>query len=282
MPDQGATPSLLQAREELIDAVLEILAAWQPTMLVVPSPHDTHPDHNALAVLVNLALARLPAGPQVRLIHYLVHRRAGHLPTPRWTLRLSAGERVSKRRAILEHGTQMALSRKRFVAYAKAVEHYYPPEAIDPTHPIRHVGWEDGALRVCIQPSGIPAGHGELFVAFESPLYGNVRWRVALQSRSGIVRIQDATTGNPLRKATIRCERRIREVRLPLSSMLPVQRIALKFDRRIAFYDEAGWCEYAMPVIDHTLCSAILPSATSRSSSLSAPSFFGGVSEALG
>ena len=47
----------------------------------------------------------------------------------------------------------MALSRKRFVAYARPVEYFYPPEAVDPTHPLRQVWLEDGALVVRIQPA---------------------------------------------------------------------------------------------------------------------------------
>lgn len=280
LPDQGTTASLLHAQDSPLHELAQSLANWRPTLLVSPSPHDIHPDHNALAVLVNLALVRFAAGPGVRLIHYLVHARKQHLPSPRWTLRLSPEEQRVKREAILQHGSQMVLSRKRFVAYARPVEYFYPPEAIDPSHPIRRVGLADGALSVRIQPAGVAAGRGELFVAFENPLQGSVRWRVPAPPRSGIVRIHDAITGRMLRNATIRRTGRVLELRLPVSPMLPVQRVALKFNRRIAFYDEAGWCEFAMPAIDSNLCSVTPPTAMPSSSASFAPSSFGGVSEA--
>jgi hypothetical protein len=279
LPDQGTTNSLLHAQEGPLAPLIEALNGWQPTLLVAPSPHDVHPDHNALAVLANLALTQLDPARNLRVIHYLVHTRKQRLPAPRWTLHLSAEERLIKRQAILEHGSQMALSRRRFLAYARHVEHFYPPEAVDPSHPIRHVALEGGALCVRVQPARIPAGSGELFAAFESPLHGSVRWRIPVPPRSGIVHIHDAITGRLLRNATVRSVDRAFEIRLPLSPVLPVQRIALKFNRRIAFYDEAGWREIVLPTNDPALCSVTPLSATPSSSSSFVPSSFGGGSE---
>jgi LmbE family N-acetylglucosaminyl deacetylase len=249
-PDQGTTASLLNAQQGVVTALVEALAVSRPTLLVAPSVHDVHPDHNALAVLVNLALARLPAGPDVRVLHYLVHTRKQRLPVPHWTLHLSAGERAGKRQAILQHGSQIALSGKRFLAYARSVEHFYPPDAVDPSHPIRAARIERGTLCVRIQPARVPAGEGELFVALESGLHGSIRWRLPVHTRTGIVRICDAVSGRLLRRATIRCDDRTLEVRVPLSAVVPVQKIAVKFNRRLTFYDEAGWREVAMPVPD--------------------------------
>jgi LmbE family N-acetylglucosaminyl deacetylase len=280
IPDQGTTPALMHAQAGPLADLVKLLKTWRPTLVVSPSPHDVHPDHSAFAVLMNLALRHLPATLAPRQIHYLVHTRKQGLPTPRWTLRLTAAEQATKRDAILQHHTQMALSRKRFVGYARPVEHFYPPEATDPTHPLRHVGFENGAFVVRIQPAGVAARQGELLVAFENPLQGSVRWRVPVPSRAGIVRIHDAITGRILRNATLRRAGRMLEVRLPVSPMLPVQRVALKFHRRIAFYDEAGWCEFTMPAIDPHLCSVTPSSVTPSSSSLFAFSSFGGGSEA--
>jgi LmbE family N-acetylglucosaminyl deacetylase len=256
LPDQGATTALLHAQDRPIAALAKALAEWRPTILVAPSPHDIHPDHNALAMLVNLALARLPDGPDVRLIHYLVHTRKQALPAPCWTLHLSAREKAIKRQAILKHGSQIALSRRRFLAYAREVEHFYPPDAVDHSHPVREATIENGALRVRIQPSSVPAGDGELFVAFESGLHGSVRWRLPVRRRSGVARIRDAATGHLLRNATVRSTGGVLEVRLPLSPVLPVQSIAVKFNRRIAFYDEAGWFAVTVPRSDAGLDSA--------------------------
>ena len=280
LPDQGTTPALMHAGTGFLAELVRALKAWRPTLLVSPSPHDVHPDHNAFAVLMSLALRQVAPAVAPRVIHYLVHKRKQHLPTPRWSLRLTPEEQAAKREAILQHGSQMALSRKRFVAYARPVEYFYPPEAVDPTHPLRQVWLEDGALVVRIQPAAVAARPGELFVAFESPFQGSVRWRIPTPPKPGIVRIHDAITGRLLRNATLRRAGRVLELRLPVSLMLPVQRIALKFNRRIAFYDEAGWCEFAMPSIDSHLCSETPSAATSSSFSSFALSSFGGVSGA--
>jgi LmbE family N-acetylglucosaminyl deacetylase len=259
LPDQGTTSSLLKAREVVIGAIVRALTSWRPTLLVAPSPHDVHPDHNALAVLVHLALARWGGGPEFRLVHYLVHTRKQRLPAPRWALQLSADERANKRAAILEHASQMALSSKRFLAYARPVEYFYPPEATDPLHPIRHVGVEDGALTICVQPMGVPAVRSELLIAFEDPFRGSIRWRVPVHFRSGVVRISDAITGRLLRNATVRRIDRVLEFRLPISGMQPGQSIALKFNRQLAFYDEAGWYEHALPARDSHAASVKPP-----------------------
>ena len=266
LPDQGTTTLLLSAEEPLIRTLVEKITDWQPTLLVAPSPHDLHPDHNALAVLVNLALARLGSERGPRLLHYLVHTRKERLPAPRWGLHLSMDERALKREAIRQHATQMALSQNRFLGYARSVEYFYPPDAHDPSHPIRDAGFEGGALRIWLQPAFVPGRSGELLVAFENPLQGSIRWRVPLRLAGGVARIRDAVTGRAVRQATLRSIHRLVEVRLPLSPVLPVERLAIKFSRRTAFYDEAGWREIALPASAPAL-SPVVPFPTLRAPS---------------
>lgn len=247
LPDQGLTTALLHAQEGPIGALTEALTAWPPDLLVAPSPHDGHPDHNALAILVNFALARIGAGSDLRLIHYVVHSRQQRLPAPYWTLSLSPEQRATKRQAILEHKSQMALSRGRFLSYARSVERFYLPGAVDPAQRIRCAGLENGALCVWIQPTHRPGHNGELFVAIESTLHGSIRWRLRVHDRSGVVSIVDAITGRTVRNASVRSTGRSIHLRLPISPALPVERIALKLNCRTTFYDETGWHEVALP-----------------------------------
>jgi LmbE family N-acetylglucosaminyl deacetylase len=279
LPDQGTTSALLQARETPVLVLLAALDKWRPTLLVSPSPHDLHPDHNALAVMVNLALAKSSSWPDLRVIHYLVHTRSQRLPHPRWILQLSPEEQDCKRRAILQHGSQVALSGKRFIAYARNFENYYSPETAFPFHPVRSVIQEDGALRVLIQPAGGSLLRGDLLVASENALQESIRWRVPVRFRSGVARIQDAITGRPLRNATIRRTGRAVEVRLPLSSLSSAQRISLKFNRRTVFYDESGWQEFPFPASATQICPVLPFTEMPSSSSLFALSPSGGAWE---
>jgi LmbE family N-acetylglucosaminyl deacetylase len=274
-PDQGNTGALLQASEDAITALAREFAAWSPTILAAPSPHDVHPDHNALAVQLELALARTTCRP--RQLRYFVHRR-GELPRHHTTLRLSEAELAAKREAILCHATQMVLSRKRFLAYARNTELFFSTDAAPPDHPIRSAVVEAGALCISINPGKVPVGR--ILIAFESLVEGSVRWSVRLQKRPGLARIHDAATGAPRRSGTVRNLRGQIEVRIPLAPVLPVARVFVKYDRRLAFYDFAGWREVPVEATNPAPCSALPYSATSSSSPSFAPSSFGGASVA--
>ena len=272
-PDQGTTAALLHAREESIAILTREIESCSPTVIAVPSPHDVHPDHNSLAVQLQLAIARTACQP--RQLRYFVHRR-GKLPRHHATLRLTDAEQATKREAIQCHVTQMVLSRRRFVAYARSTEVFFPTDAAPPDHPIRAAVIDAGALFISLKPGKFPAGR--LLVAFESLVEGSVRWAVSLQSRPGLARIHDAATGAPRRSGTLRTERGRLEIRIPLAPVLPVARIFVKYDRRLAFYDSAGWREVPVQATDPRSCSALPLSATSSSSPSFAPSSFGGAS----
>jgi LmbE family N-acetylglucosaminyl deacetylase len=274
-PDQGTTGALLHAREDSIDVLSREIGSWRPTILAAPSSYDVHPDHNALAVQLEIALARTTCRP--RQLRYFIHRR-GKLPRHPVTLRLTEAEQAKKRDAILCHATQMALSRRRFLAYARSTEQFFPTDAPPADHPIREASIEGGAL--CISVKSGKFGAGRLLLAFESLVEGSMRWSVALQNRPGRARIHDAITGAPRRSGTIRTGRGRLEIRIPLAPVMPVARIFAKYDRRLAFYDFAGWREIPVQTPDPSSCSALPLSAISSSSPSFAPSSFGGASVA--
>ncbi len=58
-PDQGTTDLLLHGNEVAFRAVLDAIRTWRPTVVGGPSQLDLHPDHSALAVMAELALAAL-------------------------------------------------------------------------------------------------------------------------------------------------------------------------------------------------------------------------------
>lgn len=116
--DQGLTSALLEGG--LTAQLAAINAEWKPTMLVSPALSDRHPDHNSAALAAMLALGPDPGA--VRHVAYFVHgeRSAG----TQLRLELTPRERETKRRAILAYGSQMLLSRRRFLRYADTHEHY--------------------------------------------------------------------------------------------------------------------------------------------------------------
>jgi LmbE family N-acetylglucosaminyl deacetylase len=136
-PDLGLT-DLLMRGDSSIAAVLDAqLDEFRPTHVFLPALEDRHPDHSALHVLLQLALLRRRAF-EPRLLTFGVHGSA--LAGNAVVLRLSAAQRETKRLAIMMHQTQMRLSERRFVAYARETE----PFAVgstrgrpDPQHPVR-------------------------------------------------------------------------------------------------------------------------------------------------
>ncbi len=149
-PDLGLTDLLMRADAGLETALASQLAEFRPTCLFLPALDDRHPDHSALHVLLRLAL-RKHAGPVLRLYTFGVHGEAS--ADDDVVLTLSESERDTKRAAIMSHATQMRLSRRRFVAYARAIEPFRmaaTPGLPDPKHPLQASVRADGAMQVRI------------------------------------------------------------------------------------------------------------------------------------
>ena len=58
LADQKLTELLMSGYLDTLKRLAAIVADWAPTDLLVPSISDTHPDHNALAVMFRLVLER--------------------------------------------------------------------------------------------------------------------------------------------------------------------------------------------------------------------------------
>lgn len=245
LPDQGLTGKLLQADAETLEQFCVHLREWNPTHIVLPSPYDLHPDHNALYVLLQLALERTGRStlPQ---IHFLVHCKRPDLVPGRMAFQLTEHERHIKRQAILCHGTQMVLSKKRFLAYARPEELYYRPAPVTAAMPHHHVTEafiQAGALNLTSTvPSGLCKG-SSILIAGESPVAGSLRWRIALPASSRKVRLCDIIADAPLRDATVRIVGRLAKIKLPVAAVQPFSRLFVKLHHRTLFLDEAGWRE---------------------------------------
>ncbi|HEY3521259.1 MAG TPA: PIG-L family deacetylase [Rhodanobacteraceae bacterium] len=123
-PDGGVTA-------KLVDDTSGAIAQWQtlfeqvkPTLLVLPDLSDSHPDHSALHVLLELVLDALPEAQRPQCLCYLLHGRARIDQGRRVSLTLTPQERPRKRAAILAHRSQIALSRGRLLRFAGEEERF--------------------------------------------------------------------------------------------------------------------------------------------------------------
>lgn len=121
--DLGLTGTL-----EHDDAAIETLRGeferYAPTHVAMPSLRDRHPDHGALRVMLELALAKARASC-VRL-SYVVHGRdadAAALKVPR-----DATRHARKREALMAHASQISLSKSRLLRWADQPETFEPAE----------------------------------------------------------------------------------------------------------------------------------------------------------
>ena len=100
----------MQGDRELSVLIAEEIQEWEPTVALIPTMHDAHPDHSALSVAFSLALDSVGGSP-IRAWEYLVHKPQVPIPQEPVKLLLNSEEVERKRRAILCHETQVALSR---------------------------------------------------------------------------------------------------------------------------------------------------------------------------
>jgi len=122
LPDQKLSSIARKGDESVRVAITNHAIDFRPSLAIVPSVFDFHSDHRAAAYFSHRAIE-----PQI-IATYVVH---GHVPAQRtrFTIQLSETQQRKKRDAIGEHATQLLLSRERFLAYARATEHFYIPEA---------------------------------------------------------------------------------------------------------------------------------------------------------
>lgn len=122
--DQELTQELNHAEPRLLRVITAELADFRPTLVVAPSRLDLHPDHNALGMLVSLALATHP-DRSISCLHYIVHGDPGAVCHDNLVVsRITAPQRALKRMAMEQYATQLLLSRRRFMRYVDRAEYF--------------------------------------------------------------------------------------------------------------------------------------------------------------
>ncbi len=248
-PDQGATDLLLHSNRVAMRALACALSEFRPTVVVGPSMLDLHPDHSALAVMVELAIqcTGAPLAPRARvryLVHNptLLHRQEGSLVLP-----LSDRQRARKRSAIACHRTQLVLRSSWLLAFARPEERFYMEESAFglAEHPVRRAVLGGDALRIEIDSRNHlrALGPRTLCIVARAPSSDELRVAVKLPTGDATAPVTEPHGGAKIAQAGFRGRGGRGEISLPASLLPPGARVFAKVERRFGFFDEAGWKE---------------------------------------
>ena len=246
-PDQGFHGAVLNLDDEPLIALKRELEDFRPTLLVYPSLHDQHPDHNSLAVFVCYALQQAHI-PVERLV-YLVHTNGRTPLTSKIVLKLTPEQQQRKREAIAKHATQMFLSSSRLLRYAEPVETFYkpvPPEADHAHHPVGSAHLADGHIHVRIPAKETPKFPSKLFIAMESFSQGGVRWTLPVPRSSGSVEVRNTVSGAVECEASADLTDRELHIQIPISRLKPLDNLFIKLKAPTLFFDKVGWREVSV------------------------------------
>ncbi|MEO7165503.1 MAG: PIG-L family deacetylase [Chthoniobacterales bacterium] len=251
LPDQGVTDLLLAGCGETLRSLADVIRSWEPTHLLMPSAADTHPDHSGLAILLGVAIDDyLPPGHRMTQLHYLVHGASASFAREAHELCSSPLERKLKQRAIVRHVTQVALSRRRFLAYAKRPERFVIGDrktirACD--GPIHSFLRDRGELRlhVAFALKPLRAEGASLYLLGHDANGDLRRLRTTLPGRSTKIDLIDYATGEIACVGRYQGDAFSAEIFLPLIGFEANRAVFVKLDRRVWFFDEAGWIEIA-------------------------------------
>lgn len=123
--DQGLTTRLVHDGEASVAELARIIRLHRPTLVAMPSIHDSHPDHSALAILLKAAL-RAESSP-ARLLAYWLHGRGSKAADAPMCVTLTADELATKRAAALCHASQTHFGKSRLLNFVNASERFLHP-----------------------------------------------------------------------------------------------------------------------------------------------------------
>jgi LmbE family N-acetylglucosaminyl deacetylase len=245
-PDQGITNLLMKADTSLWDRLITEIREWQPTLMIIPTVIDSHPDHSALCVLLSRA-AQLSGSPKV--LEYLLHKPSVEISRKPIALRLTPDETEIKRQAILCHETQVALSGKRFTRFATTNEFYYPHNPIGvpvKDKPFQAASWRDGILDLRITTFRRERLNASLLMAFQLSDGKDHRWWLPLPIVSGMVKVVDTIFDRCIHEARIRRWRGVLHVEIPFPETPNFEAMFAKLVGWSLFFDRSGWFQIVL------------------------------------
>ncbi len=245
LPDTGLTDALLAGDERPAARIGVALDEFAPTLLLVPSLSDTHPDHSALGVWVQLALDRPDRrGARPEVLEYVVHGPLARLAPADWVVVPTRAERDAKCAAILCHRTPMAAHRREFLARAHDPERFRsvaPPGRSHGRHPVRDVVANAGGWTLDLLSHARIGAWGTRTLHLLGARDGRVERVAADLPCEGAAPLSDAAGAA---RGAIRVDRRPSSIRIRVPRVFePVSRVWAKVERAHGFYDEGGWIE---------------------------------------
>ncbi|HEY1894011.1 MAG TPA: PIG-L family deacetylase [Chthoniobacterales bacterium] len=268
LPDQGLTDLLMRDCESILGLFAGVISDWTPTHLLLPSLADTHPDHNALAVMLNLVLRNLPPYDlPMSVLSFVTHGRRSALSDRSTCLRQTPRETAIKLAAISCHKTQLKLSRGRFVGYAGRPE-YFSVAGLDEAGvgPIHSASRSSSRLELELRPAATPFFwmQPRLLILGHRPRGDIAALIMPLSFPSHPVELFDYKSGLHLGSALCRGNRfSIVKITIPLDTFSIEHELFVKLDRRAIFFDEAGWLEIPpLTVATHSNAARLLEAAS--------------------
>jgi LmbE family N-acetylglucosaminyl deacetylase len=253
--DQKLTGLLMSGCGCTLERFAAIIKDWAPTDLLLPSISDTHPDHNALAVMLRLVLSECFSRETTMSIwSYIVHGKSAAFFDRAKTIRQTAAETAVKLHAIGCHQTQLKLSRKRFLSHAARPERLIKLrkwETIGADGPISSISRQPESLSIHLQRSLKPMLPKQpmLFILGHDEA-GTLRCaRMQVPVRSSCVEMFDCVTDERLDAGRYHGDAFLGEVAIPIDIFSPADTLFVKLERRSWFFDEAGWLE--LPPAEH-------------------------------
>lgn len=236
LPDSGLTSLLMRSEDAFVAPLRRQIADFRPTHLAVPVLADRHPDHSAVHIAARLALGQ--GDRQPHLLAYRVHGEP-HAPDPH-AVELAAQHTELKRRAIASHRSQMALSGKRFLAYATPRETYGEGlTAPRDDHPLAATLGRDGVLALHLRED-ILRDHDRVFVLLGDAAGATHAWHFTLPARAQTVEVHDARDHRSV--ATTAWRGDTLAVPLPAATAARVGFVKLAKPRPgLVVFDRYGW-----------------------------------------
>ena len=250
LPDQRLTDLLITYSRSAFEQFATCIKDWSPTHLLVPSIHDIHPDHSALAVILRIVLGQLDHDSDLpkSIWAYNVHGKSAAFFDRAEKFCQSTTETRIKEQAIGCHKTQLKLSRRRFLGYAARPEFFLklePRESSVVDGAVQRISRQSDMLRLKLVLSTKPMRltRATLFV-LGSDVTGRVRClRTLVRVHSSAVEVFDCSTSERLYLAQYHGDAFAGEFALPLDVFSPAHALFVKLERRSWFFDEAGWLE---------------------------------------
>ena len=249
LPDLGTTDLLMQGDRELSILIAKEIREWEPTMALIPTLHDAHPDHSALSVAFSLALDPV-GGSSIRVWEYLVHEPEVPLTQEPAILQLSPEEVECKRRAILCHETQVALSRARFTSFAKQEETYYPSHPIEAKGdiPLAAAHLHEDVLSLQFNVSPRERFRSKILFAFRTGgAATDQRWMLPVPFKSGDAHVWDTITSRRLHQAIVQWNGPSLSVDISVPGSPEFEVIYAKLSGWTLFFDRSGWIQFTVP-----------------------------------